>query len=549
MRNFYSLKILDRFQNAFEARGYDYTVLRNILQVHLTMDSRRVPAILTRSRKQLKRDSSNPHANTFISSLWFYVLLGAVVIPVVAMTHHLIFFMSSAMAILMFLVMLSMISDFSSVLLDIRDRTILASKPISPKTISMARTLRIGIYLALITLAVALPALLTALIRHGLVFFMVLAVALILMDLFIMALTALLYFLILRYFDGERLKDFINYVQIGLSLMMTIGYQLLGRSFQLLNAHIVFHPAWWEIIIPPLWFGSAFQVLFASSNNPEVMVLAAMALAVPLMVYRLYLHFMPAFERHLEKLSATAKQSGNLSQAWSKWYSTLFCRNPRERQAFIFGAAMMTREREFKLKVYPALTLSIFLPLIMMLNASPKPFQGLSASPWYLSIYFIDMMIPSAVMMMRYSQYYKAAWIYQTTPLSSPALLFRGILKALLARLVLPVYVIESVIFIAIFGPGIGMNLIVAYASTWLFAVITVLITLKDLPFSAPYQAAQQKQTYVIFLFMALTAVFAGIQYAVSQMPLGLYWYLAILLVVTLGVWRKVFPITRNELA
>ena len=110
MRNFYSLKILDHFQRVFEARGYDYTVLRKILQVQLIMDSRRVPTILARSRKKPNNDSGN----AFVRSLWFYVLLGAVDIPMVASDRHFLFFMSIGTATLMFLVMLSMISDFSS---------------------------------------------------------------------------------------------------------------------------------------------------------------------------------------------------------------------------------------------------------------------------------------------------------------------------------------------------------------------------------------------------------------------------------------------------
>ncbi len=544
MREFYSLRILDRFQGALEAASYDYGLLRKILQVQLTMDSRRVPAILSRTRKGRNNASLGVDHNAFIRSLWFYALLGAIVIPVVMMTRHILFFMSSGMAILMFLVMLSMISDFSSVLLDIRDRTLLATKPVPTKTIAMARTLHIGIYLSLMTAALSAPALVTAIIGHGIAFFLVLAAMLVLMDLLIMALTALFYFLILRYFDGERLKDFINYVQIGLSMMMTIGYQLVGHSFQLFKTHIVFHPAWWQLVIPPLWFGAVFEVLFSHPRGSEVFVLAALALVVPAVVYGLYLRSMPAFERRLEKLAATSKQTGHLSQAWQSMYSTLFCRNPVERQAFVFGAAMMTRERDFKLKVYPMLTMAILFPLIMMVNASPHHLmQGLSSSHWYLSIYFLGLVIPSAVVMMQSSQYYKAAWIYQTTPLPSSALLHKGVLKACLGRLILPVYLVETVIFIAIFGPGIWMNLIVAYAATWLLAVIAVLAAPQNLPFSVPYQMAQQRQTYLFFLFGALSLGFAAIQYAASLVPFGLYGYFVVLVIVTAWSWRKVFGI------
>lgn len=37
--------------------------------------------------------------------------------------------------------------------------------------------------------------------------------------------TALIYLFILRFFNGEKVKDIINFVQIALTIVMTIGYQ------------------------------------------------------------------------------------------------------------------------------------------------------------------------------------------------------------------------------------------------------------------------------------------------------------------------------------
>ena len=60
-----------------------------------------------------------------------------------------------------------------------------------------------------------------------------------LINIFVVVLKAILYIAILRFFDGEKLKDLINYVQIGLTLGLMIGYQVLIRSFELVDFNMV----------------------------------------------------------------------------------------------------------------------------------------------------------------------------------------------------------------------------------------------------------------------------------------------------------------------
>lgn len=73
------------------------------------------------------------------------------------------------------------------------------------------------------------------LIQYGIVFLLISIIHIILINLLVIGLTALNYLLILRFFDGETLKDFITYVQIGFSIAIFIGYQLLVRSFQFVS--------------------------------------------------------------------------------------------------------------------------------------------------------------------------------------------------------------------------------------------------------------------------------------------------------------------------
>ncbi|MDV2583582.1 hypothetical protein RYX53_15570, partial [Alkalibacillus haloalkaliphilus] len=90
-------------------------------------------------------------------------------------------------------VMTSMISDFSNVLLDVRDKGILLTKPVGKKTISAAKTVHISIYLFFLTAAIAAAPLIAGTLRHGLLFLLLAIIGLILLDLFIVVLTAIIY--------------------------------------------------------------------------------------------------------------------------------------------------------------------------------------------------------------------------------------------------------------------------------------------------------------------------------------------------------------------
>ncbi len=52
--------------------------------------------------------------------------------------------------------------------------------------------------------------------------------------------TAILYYFILKIFDGEKLKDIINYFQIVLSVVLALGYQIIPRVFDFTSVNVNF---------------------------------------------------------------------------------------------------------------------------------------------------------------------------------------------------------------------------------------------------------------------------------------------------------------------
>ena len=161
MEDFRTLKLLDRFERIFTRFGVDYKIMRKILQVKFTMDGRRVPTIFSQNSNQKEK------SNQYVKSLWIYVLFGLFMIPFILMGENYLFQMSLFYGIFTFFVMTSMISDFSSVLLDVRDRNILFTKPVNSKTINTAKFMHIIIYISFLTIALVGIPLIVALINSN----------------------------------------------------------------------------------------------------------------------------------------------------------------------------------------------------------------------------------------------------------------------------------------------------------------------------------------------------------------------------------------------
>ncbi|MEK4522377.1 hypothetical protein MKX96_12185 [Psychrobacillus sp. FSL W7-1493] len=232
MNDFASLRVLDRFRKIFLKFDIDYDLMRRILQLKLTMDSRRLPPIFNGSKE--KKDG-----NQFTKSLWVYGLFGLLLLtPFLFLGDNFLFSLTIMFSSMFVILMTSMISDFSAVLLDIRDKNILQPKPISSRTINAAKIMHILIYIFLLTGSFVIIPLIVSIFKFGPLFALLFFVEIGMISCLTVIFTAFIYLFVLRFFSGEFLKDVINYVQIFLAIGMAVSYQLVGRIFDIVNLDI-----------------------------------------------------------------------------------------------------------------------------------------------------------------------------------------------------------------------------------------------------------------------------------------------------------------------
>ncbi|MFP7298317.1 hypothetical protein [Neobacillus niacini] len=545
MQDYRTLKLLDVFEKVFRRFGIDYKMMRTILQVKLTMDGRRVPTIFSQNAKKKEKDSNNQ----YIKSLWIYVLFGLFMIPFILMGDNYLFQMSLFYGIFTFFIMTSMISDFSSVLLDIRDRNILFPKPVDKRTISTAKMIHVLIYLSFLTIALAGVPLIVGLVTHGILFFLTAVLSIILIDLFIVVLTALIYLFILRFFDGEKLKDIINYVQIALSLGIMVGYQLLVRSFEFIDLTIHFEMQWWQIFIFPMWFGAMMEVIMNGNAQLFHLLFTGLGIVMPMISIWIYIKLNPVFEQNLQKLSYHGKAEKKRHGKLGRLLLRVICSSNEERAFFRFAGSMMKNERDFKLKVYPSLGFSAVIPLIFIMNGFNTNFDQLSTSKSFLTIYFSLIIIPTILVLLRFSGKYKGAWIYMAAPIINLKPMFSGTIKAFIFKLYLPVYLLQSVIFLVLFGVRILPDLIVVFLNACAYAVICFMILKKAIPFSSSFDEYNQNSNVAVFIgLMLFVGVFAGLHFVSTLFSFGIYLYF-VLAVLYLGtLWKLAFNITWDKI-
>ncbi len=537
MRDFQSLKFLSLFKGIFIRLGVDYEVMEKILRIKLTMDERRVPTIFTENGKQKKE------GNQFLKSLWIYGLYSLILIPFLLLGENYMYQVSLVFGMILFILMTSMISDFSVVLLDIRDKNIIQTKPVDKKTIAAAKIVHIMIYMTFVAGAFTTIPFLVGLFRHGIAFSAIFFIELVLTILLVVVLTSLLYLFILRFFDGEKLKDIINYVQILLSVGVVVGYQVLIRSFEFVDLNMAYTFSWWHFLIPPLWYGAPFEVLLNGNSANHFMAFTVLAVLVPLIAIYTYAKLMPSFERNLEKLlsdTKTRKKPRNwLDEAGAKW----LCRSTEERVFYRFASSMMKKEREFKLKVFPVLGMALFFPFLFIFTYSVDGGLGeIADGNMFMFIYFCNVIIPSVVFMLKFSEGYKGSWLFRAAPIERISHVHSGTVKAFFVKMYIPVFLFLSIVFLWIFSTRILPDLAAVLLGGLLQTLITYKIANKgELPFSMSFEFAQESGGAKMLLLTLITGAFIGAHFLANVFDYGIYVYAGVL-VVAIGIgWRMAF--------
>ena len=554
MKDFAVLKFIDHFKPLYEKSGINYPIMRKIVQLKLTLDGRRIPASMVNYKQKKDR-------NYFVYSLGLYAFLGLFCMMSIFLKAPMFYKMNFLFGITIFFIMITMVSDFSSILLDINDRNILFTKPIDNKTLNAAKITHISIYIFSIIIAFTGLSLIAGTIRYGILFFIIFLISLILISAFVIFFTSLLYALILKFFDGEKLKDIINYFQIAISIVMIVGYQFMGRIFDIVDAKVSYTLHFWNCFIPSAWFSALFSFILGNDHSSYMIGLCLLAVIVPAFSLIIYSKaVVPYFERSLQKLnndsSEKAKSAERKMQREIK-ISRIFSRKPKENLFYRFTKDMMSTERKFKLRFYPSLAMGFIFPFIFIFQFAftkhgesfSAVFSQIRSGKSYLFIYLSALMLGTGISTIIFSDKYKAAWIYKVIPIDSLSDIMKGTYKAFFVKYILNLNIISYIIFVLIYGPRILPDLVLVFLNTILISMVSFKILTKCFPFYKPFPTTQNAE-YIGISFLVIFALLleAGVHFALTFTRFGIYINMAAVAAVIFLIRKWTFNITWKDI-
>ena len=550
MKEFKVLKILDLFQGLYKKLGVNYSIMRMIVQAKLTMDGRRVSAVIQNNKKASEKKDKNSYISMLIFNLFISVFMAVIMVSRMSALKTI----NIVIGINLFMMVSLMISDFSAVLLDVKEKNILLSKPLDNKTFNAAKTTHIALYMIGISLSLNLIPLIVGTIKYGIIFAPIFFVENILLALIVIVITALLYTIVLKFFDGEKLKDIINYFQIFLAFAMSFGYQLFNRFFAINFNYTSYDPKFWHAFIPSMWFAAPFGILIDRERNTFLIFLTLVAIVAPILLIVFYMKkVVPYFERNLQKLNDNGSTSTGKVKVRKDLMAKLICRDKVERSMFIFTKGMVSTERNFKLKVYPSLAMAVFMPVLFGFTDSSKSFiesikTNLGGKLHFL-MYISILILCFCTAYINNSDNYKGAFIYKVLPIKDPGLILKGAIKGILFKIIIPIYLVMSLFFLIIKGPGIIMDLIVMFLVLIISSLIYFKTSNKSMPFSVKFMTSDSgKLIAPAFITIMVIGVLAIIHIIIRNNIKLVGAMALVVFVINLILWKISFKVSFKDM-
>lgn len=452
------LKFVLFLAKIFTGKQVDFNRLKIITETKILMDRRRQHLNLRPKQQTEKR-------NPLFSKFLIYGLMGLFYGGIVFAISHIDTAMILLHSYLLFMMTMTMITDFSSVLLDTTDNMIILPKPVNSHTLFVARLIHTLVYILQFTLVFTIFPIIITFIKYGILTGMACTITLLLTSLFAVFLTYLLYITILRFGNEQKIKDIVSYFQIVMAFAFSAGFQLISRFIKFENLDTVFHLQWHSFLLPPVWMAMAVESIYAGAFDKIHVIMILLALAVPTFTFWLMIKYLaPSFSLKLEALANDSTgQTKNFvfrqSKSLSEKLSAIFCKTKTEAASFETVWKITARDKGFKIQFYPGIGyifVIIFISVFRKGEDIMAFWKELPTTKMYLSLIYIPLFsVFNSREIITASEKFEASWIYLSAPVARPGQIISGALKSLFIKFFTPVYL--ALFSLALFVWGINI--------------------------------------------------------------------------------------------
>ena len=497
---------------------------------------------LDRTVTQRARGDKQGFANfSFGLACCFYVLMGAPVafIPLSSMLdapvegfNYALIALSYTMVMIAFLSYSRLEFIFNPV-----DYLVLAHTPISSRTFFLAKLTRLlsstAAMLACLNLIPAIAGCWTA--ERNLLFPVVYLPISLVAGFFSVGLLTMITGYLTKLYSNKWLRNVARYAELALPIIFpcvyVIGPRLLPELNLVSDKLLPFLTAFY--LLPNSWF-AGMVALGLGQVSRHMVVLSVLAITVTVLLAAGPLRSVAkGYTKYLTSLLESRRAQKPQLNLRASLVSRLFKkRETRAGADFVF--AYLRRDRRTQLRVFSALGTPIVFVVIFLQDNPVWDWIGKPFTIWLalgVSAFFFfgcSTMVSSFLGQIRYSDHWKAKWLFRCAPLATPHALWRGTLATTLIYLVIP-YTLLLLALAAIFWRGFwGIFYLLPGLSALLVYVGCYPKPSSGLPLSEEFIQSgwNMEQLWLLIRFICTQLVFGAVlttQFVMYKLHLGFY--------------------------
>ena len=333
----------------------------------------------------------------------------------------------------------------------------------------------------------------------------------------------------------EKLRNISRYAELAFPILFPfvylIGPRLLPELKLVSDKLLPFLTAFY--LLPNSWFAGMVAFGLGDVHYRFLVLTMVSIVATALLVAGPLRHVAKGYSKFLTSLLESRRTQKSKLTLKSSLVSRMFKRRETRAGAdFVF--AYLRRDRRTQLRVFSSIGTPVIFLIIWFQDRSLSDWIGKPFTIWLalgvsaLFFYGCSTMVGSFLEQIRYSDHWRAKWIFRCAPVAVPHALWRGTLATTLVYIVLPYALLLATLatiswkgFWGIFYLLPGLSALLVYTGCYPKPIF-------GLPLSEEYiqSRGNMKQVWLLIRFICTQLLFGAIlaiQFVMYKLNLGLY--------------------------